>query len=280
MDGVLAAMAPGLALIWGGVFGALLGAVALFAMGLSGAPLRSGIAASAVVGALLGQGVTFCLQTPSVASFIAGAGVASADADMERVLKTYYPDDYAQVQAEIQTLKATGASEAQTRDAVRKITAQLMQRQMPLASTENALAYLGIANDEQQFLSADPDLCYHVMVDPTPEAFDELQQKLPADLKAREAHLMVKLLEQTATTPQPAKVTDDLDGKLKLWERDAFWGLSFDERDALKGGGPLQSKAGCDLVGNFLRPLDLMGGTDAAEAYKSLSEKGLQQFSG
>ena len=280
MDGVLAAMAPGLALIWGGVFGALLGAVVLFAMGLSGATLRSGIVVSAVVGALLGQGVTLCLQSPAVASFISGAGTASADADMERVLKTYYPDDYAQVQAEIQTLKATGASEAQTRDAVRKITAQLMQRQMPLASTENALAYLGIANDEQQVLSADPDLCYHVMVDPTPEAFEELQQKLPADLKAREAHQMLLLLEQTATRPQPARMTDDLDGKLKLWERDAFWGLSFEERDALKGGGPLQSKAGCDLVGNFLRPLGLMGGSDAAEAYKSLSEKGLQQFSG
>jgi hypothetical protein len=33
-------------------------------------------------------------------------------------------------------------------------------------------------------------------------------------------------------------------------------------------------------VGNFLRPLDLMGGSDAAEAYKALSEKGLQSLSG
>jgi hypothetical protein len=118
------------------------------------------------------------------------------------------------------------------------------------------------------------------LITPTPEAFDELQQKLPPDLRAREAHLTVRMLEQTATAPQPAKMTDDLKSKLDIWTRDAFWGLSFEERDALKGGGALQAKAGCDLVGNFLSPLDLMGGPDAAEAYKSLSAKGLSQISG
>jgi hypothetical protein len=149
---------------------------------------------------------------------------------------------------------------------------------MPLASTENALAYLDIAKDEQEALSADPDLCYRVLIAPTPDAFDELQQKLPPDLREREAHLTVKMLEQTATAPQPAKMTDDLKGRIDIWTRDAVWGLSFEERDALKGGGALQSKAGCDLVGNFLRPLDLMGGTDAAETYKALSTQGLQSL--
>jgi hypothetical protein len=115
---------------------------------------------------------------------------------------------------------------------------------------------------------------------PSAESMDELEQKLPADLKAREADLMVKLLEQTATHPQPAKMTDDLDSRIKIWIRDAYWGLSFDERDALKGGGSLQSKAGCDLVGNFLRPLQLMGGADAAETYKAITTNGLQQFNG
>jgi hypothetical protein len=220
------------------------------------------------------------MQTPAFASFAAGLGMASDDAEMERVLKTYYPDDYAQAKATEETMKATGASDGQTRAALRKIGMSLMLRQMPLASTDNALAYLDIAKDEQEALSADPDLCYRVLISPTPEAFDEMQQKLPPDLKARDAHLLVKMLEQTATAPQPAKMTDDLKSRLDIWTRDAFWGLSFEERDALKGGGALQSKAGCDLVGNFLRPLDLMGGSDAAEAYKSLVTQGLQQVNG
>jgi hypothetical protein len=160
---------------------------------------------------------------------------------------------------------------------VRRVALPLLQRQLPLASTENALGFLGIANDEQQALSNDPELCYRVLMTASAESMDELEQKLPADLKAREAHLMVKLLEQTATQPQPAKMTDDLDGRIKIWIRDAYWGLSFDERDALKGGS-LQSKAGCDMVGNFLRPLTLMGGADAAETYKAITTNGLQQF--
>jgi hypothetical protein len=278
MTGVLDFVAPNVALIWGGVLGAGAGALALYAANWSGARLQGGIAACAVAGALLGHAAVLCLQSPAFASFAAGAGLASDDAQMERVLKTYYPDDYAAAQSEMQTLKATGASEAQVRDAVRRVALPLLQRQMPLASTENALAFLDIANDEQQTLSKDPELCYQVLMTPSAEAMDQLEQKLPDDLRAREARQLVQLLEQTATHPQPARMTDDLDGRIKIWIRDAYWGLSFDERDALKGGGSLQSKAGCDMVGNFLRPLDLMGGTDAAEAYKALSTNGLRDF--
>jgi hypothetical protein len=280
MTGVLDIVAPNVALIWGGVAGAGVGAIALFAANWSGARLQGGIAACAVAGAVLGRVAVLALQSPAFASLAAGAGMASDEAQMQRVLKTYYPDDYAAAQAEIQTLNATGASDDQMKDAVRRIALPLLQRQMALASTENALAYLDIANDEQQDLSADPDLCYRVLMAPTPEAMDEMEKKLPADVKAREAGQMVKLLEQTATHPKPAKLTGDLDARLKIWLVDAYNGLSFEERDALKGGGPLQAKAGCELVGNFLRPLALMGGADAAEAYKALYTGALQDFHG
>jgi hypothetical protein len=280
MAGAADYLAPALALFGGGALGAALGGVLLFGTQWSGARLRGSIGAAAGFGAMLGLVATYGVPTPGLAFHLPRLLPPSDAEEMERVLKTYYPDDYAAAQSTMLTLKATGASDQQVRDAERKIALPLLQRQMPLASTENALAYLDIAKDEQQALSADPDLCYRVLIAPSPEAMDELPQKLPADLKAREAHLMVQLLEQTATHPQPAKMTDDLDGKLKIWIRDAYWGLSFDERDALQGGGSLQSKAGCDMVGNFLRPLDLMGGTDAAEAYKALSEKGLQSFNG
>jgi hypothetical protein len=280
MSGVVDIVVANAAFIWGGVLGAVAGGLALFAANWSGLRLQGGVAACAAAGALLAHMIVVGLQTPAFASFAAGVGMASDDARMEQVLKTYYPDDYAQVQAEIQTLKATGASDEQIKDAARRIALPLLQRQMPLASTDNALAYLDIANDEQQALSADPELCYRVLMTPSADAMDEMERKLPADLKAREAEQMVKLLEQTATHPQPAKMTDDLQGRLKIWIVDAYNGLSFEERDALKGGGPLQSKAGCDMVGNFLRPLTLMGGADAAEAYKALSEKGLESFHG
>ena len=280
MTDVVSLIAPNLAIIWGGVIGAGAGALALFSASWSGVRLQAGVAACAIAGATLAYGAAIAWQSPEFKSFAAGAGLASDDAEMERVLKTYYPDDYAEAQATEQTLKATGASELQTKTALRKIAISLMQRQLPLASTENALAYLDIAKDEQAALSDDPELCYRVLFAPTPEALDEMRQKLPPDLVAREAHLTVKLLEQTATAPQPAKMTDDLKGRMAIWTRDAFWGLSFEERDALKGGGSLQSKAGCDLVGNFLRPLDMMGGADAAETYKAVSAEGLQQIHG
>lgn len=280
MAGVADLLAPGLALFGGGAVGAALGGVLLFATDWSGARLRAAIAACAGVGAVLGLIVTYGLPAPSFAFKLPRLTPPSDSERMEAVLKTYYPDDFASVQGEMQALKATGASDDQRRDAVREIALPLLKRQMALASTENALAYLDIANQEQQDLSSDPQLCYAVLMAPTPAAMDALEHRLPADLKAREAHQMLLLLEQTATHPQPAKLTDDLKARLRIWMMDAFDGLSFEERDALKGGGPLQSKAGCDLVGNFLRPLGLMGGSDAAEAYKALITNGAQDLSG
>jgi hypothetical protein len=140
MDGVARLIAPDVALIWGGVLGAAVGGLALFAANWSGVRLQLGVALCAIAGAALGFTAVRIWQSPEFASFAAGAGMASDDAQMERVLKTYYPDDYAQVSATEQTLKATGASDVQIKDAVRKIAISLMQRQLPLASTENSLA--------------------------------------------------------------------------------------------------------------------------------------------
>jgi hypothetical protein len=271
-------LALALALFGGAAIGAAVGGALFLGRGRAGATAT--VAACAGGGALFGLIATVGLPMPALASLLPRLEQASAGAELERVLKTYYPQAYAEAKSTAGTLKAGGASDQQITDAMRRVALPLLRDQMPLASKENALAYLGIAKDEQAFLSSTPELCYRVLVTPSAGALDELEQALPADLKAREAQAAVKLLEQTATAPQPAKMTDDLKSKLEIWTRDAFWGLSFEERDALKGGGPLQAKAGCDFVGNFLRPLDMMGGDDAAEAFKSLSSQGLQQFNG
>jgi hypothetical protein len=269
--------APVLALIGGGAIGAAIGGAVLAAQDWSGARFRAGLAIAFCLGAGLGYLVVAGPPSLDFAHFLPRLGPPSASEETERVLKTYYPDDYAAAKSTVDTLKATGASDAQTQSALRKVALSLMQRQMPLASTENALAYLDVAKDEQALLSKNPDLCYQVVMQPTPDALDQLQAALPDDLKKREASLALKLLEQTATAPQPARMTADLDSKIQIWTRDAVWGLSFDERDALQSGGALRSKAGCEVVGNYLRMLSMIGGTDAAEAYKSLSEKGLQR---
>jgi hypothetical protein len=156
-----------------------------------------------------------------------------------------------------------------------------MQRQMPLANNENALAYLEIARDEQAFMvKNNPDLCYRVTMAPSADAEQELATSMPDDLRQREERLGLKLLEQTATAPQPPKPSEELDGKLKIWAQDAFNGLSFEERDALRDGGELRDKAACDAVGNLIRMLVMLGGTDAVEAYKEMSAKGLQRMGG
>jgi hypothetical protein len=157
----------------------------------------------------------------------------------------------------------------------------LMKRQMPLANDENTLALLGVAQDEQAFMAKNnPSLCYRVTMEPSADAQDELVASMPDDLRQREETLGLKLLQQTATAPQPPKPSEDLDGKLKMWALDAFNGLSFEERDALRDGGELRDKAACEAVGNLINMLAMMGGTDAVEAYKALSARGLQHMSG
>jgi hypothetical protein len=281
MSGVADILVPVLALLGGGAVGAAVGGVALMRSDWSGGRLRGAIASCAVVGAVFGLVATVGLPMPALASLLPKSSSLAMGDDGERVLKTYYPDDYAQVQSTESTLKATGASQAQIAAAVHRQMIALMQRQMPLASNENTLAYLAIARDEQVFMArTNPNLCYRVSMEPSVAAQDELVASMPDDMRRREATLGLKLLEQTATAPQPPKPSEDLDGKLKIWAWDAFNGLSFEERDALKGGGELHDKAACDAVGNMINMLVMMGGTAAVEAYKALSAKGLQQMSG
>jgi hypothetical protein len=280
MSGAADIMVPALALLGGGAVGAALGGVAMLRSEWTGARLRGAIASCALVGAVFGLVATVGIPMPALASLLPKFGSAAAEQDTERVLKAYYPDDYAQVQSTESTLKATGASEAQVSAALHRQMLALMQRQMPLANDENALAYLEVARNEQAFMKTRPDLCYRVVMEPSPDALDELASTMPDDLKQREAHLALKLLEQTATAPQPPKPSEELDGKLKIWSWDAFNGLSFEERDALKSGGELRGKAACDAVGNLLDMLSMMGGADAVEAYKALSAKGMQRMGG
>jgi hypothetical protein len=281
MTGVADIVVPALALLGGGAVGAALGGAALLRSDWNAARMRGVIAGCAIVGAVFGLVATVGVPMPALASLLPKFSSSPMADDTEHVLKTYYPDDYAQAQSTESTLKATGASQAQIAAALHRQMLSLMQRQMPLASNENTLAYLTVARDEQVFMAkSNPNLCYRVTMEPSVAAQDELVASMPDDMKQREASLGLKLLEQTATAPQPPKPSEELDGKLKIWAWDALNGLSFDERDALRDGGELHDKAACDAVGNLINMLVMMGGTDAVEAYKALSAKGLEHMSG
>ena len=281
MTGVADIAVPALALLGGGAVGAALGGAALMRSNWDGGRMRGAIASCAVVGAVFGLVATVGVPMPALASLLPKSSSSPMGEDTERVLKTYYPDDYAQAQSTERTLKATGASQAQITAAEHLQMISLMQRQMPLANNENTLAYLAIARDEQVFMAkSNPNLCYRVTMEPAVAAQDELVASMPDDMKQREADLGLRLLQQTATAPQPPKPSEDLDGKLKIWAWDAFNGLSFEERDALKDGGELRDKAACEAVGNLINMLVMLGGTDAVEAYKALSAKVPQRMSG
>jgi hypothetical protein len=263
------------ALVGGGALGAALG-VALNV--LTGGRARAAILLFAVLGGAFCAVMTVTLPMPALTSALSSLGGAPTDEETQRVLKAYYPDDYAQTQATQRTLTATGASQAQINAALHHQMLALMQRQMPLASDENARAYLAIARDEYEFMKSNPDLCYRVTMEPSADTEAELANVLPSDLQIREQRLGLKLLEQAATAPQPPKPSQELDGKLKMWAWDAVSGLSSDERTALQSGGELRGKAACHAVGDMLEMIS-WSGPDEVEAYKALSAKGFDRMS-
>jgi hypothetical protein len=267
-----------LALIGGAAVGGAAGGGLMGALQWSGGRLRAAIGTSAVVGATVGFMVTGGVPMPSLAALLPRLGGPSDAEEIQRVMKTYYPADYQSAVAEQQTLAATGASKDQVVAAMRQIALPLMQRQMPYASTDNAMAELDVVRDEQAFLMSRPDLCYRLLAQPSPQTLSELQTVLPDDLRERDAKLMIKMLEQTATAPQAPHPPASMDSDLTIWARDAFDGLSFDDRDALTKGGADHDKAACEMYGNMLRIIAFSGPTEAGEALKAITVKGLQRM--
>jgi hypothetical protein len=265
----------GVGAIGAALFGAMAGALKLGGGQMAGA---TGI--GVVLGAAIGLLVADPSALPSLGDIVPKFGAAADDADMARVLKAYYPNDWAQVQTILAANTAGQAPDAQTEQALRQIGAPLMERQLPLASTENVSAFLALTRDEQKVLMDKPDLCLRVMTAPGPETTTDMVAAMPDELKAREARLAIAVLEQTATHPQAPHPTANTDQELTIWARDAYDGLSFDERDALHGAGGAEAegKAYCKMLGNLLYTLTFDYPPDATEVYKSLIAKGVERM--
>jgi hypothetical protein len=179
-------------------------------------------------------------------------------------------------------MQTLGASRAEMETTVRSMALPLVQRQFALASTDNADAYYDIVVEEQKLMAQRPDLCLRSMTSPSAATASEIEAAMPGDLKGRETRLVVKLLEQTATRPQPAHPPVDIDQKLTIWSRDAYDSLSFEERDALKGAGgaDAQGAAACKVMGALLGMMAFFSPEDKAETFKALEAKGLAQSGG
>ncbi len=244
------------------------------------------IGAMAAVAALLGAGLGYFAiarpampSLPSLAELVPGFGEADDAVNMERVLKTYYPDDYVQAKTALDDLKSGRATKDDTERTLRTIAFPLILRQLPQASTDNVAAYLAITRDEQALLAKDPDLCGRMMNDPDPDTLHDMAAAMPQQLRQREAHLAIQVLEQTATHPQPPSPKADTERELSIWAMDAVNGLSFEERDALRAGGSqLHAAAECKVFGNLLYTLVNDYPPDATEVYKALLAKGVTRL--
>ena len=98
MSGAADILVPALALLGGGAVGAALGGAALFRTDWTGDRLRGAIAGCALIGSVLGL-VASGVPMPALASLLPRFPSAPTQADGERILKTYYPDDYAQARS-------------------------------------------------------------------------------------------------------------------------------------------------------------------------------------
>lgn len=288
MNGASDLMVSGLALAGGGalgaVFGVVLGLGLKWTAGWLAAIAVSLGAAGAVIG-LMFVGDAAMPKLPSLSDLLPKFGQAAYAADAERVLKTYYPDDYAAGEQTASAMRASGATNAQIEQAMIGVALPLMQRQLPLASTDNTLAMLQLTRDEQEILAKDPQLCLRVMMQPGADTAQQMQDALPDDLKTRQEALAIKILEQTATKPQPPNPTADTDQKLKLWMWEAGSSLTFEERDALKaategGASDAAGAAACKVMGSLLMTMAYAPPGDATEIYKALEAKGVERMGG
>jgi hypothetical protein len=272
----------GLGLLGGGALGAAIGGALSGLARWDGARLTALVASFCLVGAGLGVVMIGGASVANVAAMLPRADRFADETRSLAVLKAHYPDDYAAATKVLADARRDGASRDQADAALRRISTPLIQRQLPLASTANALTMLRITRDEQRQLARDPQLCFRSMMQPgavTPDTFTAIATD---DVKRREGELIPVLLEQTATHPQPPRPPADLDRKLRLWTADGVGALSMQDRALLANLNSTptdaQAKAVCDILGNVLDGLLAASPDDAAEAFKAISAKGMQRI--
>ena len=145
--------------------------------------------------------------------------MVSAEKDLERVLKQYYPDDYA---------KMRGAVFSFNNGRVRDMAIRLMQRQAPYADDDSMMGVIRIARDEtKEAHDKSPKQCAETLSGGGLPSEDD-------DLKAQAVQVFTHYLEQTATDPRSGREQADTTSLRGRIAKGAMARLPVDEQEAIK----------------------------------------------
>ena len=236
-----------------------------------------------VVGCMAaGAGLGFTYGEPlSVPGYVGAAEARAVDMGLPsggsesavlRVLKAYYPGDYAGAVLALKAGAAGKTTRSETRSAFDGAVAPVLAHELPKASTENTLAFLKLARREQKAMMGDPAACWRAMhaIGPAPAAAD-----LPQNLRDDEMRLMARLLTQTALAPQNVPLPADTSARLRRVASGAMADLPAASRQALAGieGRPnrVQAQAACDFGLRLYEALLAAPDDDAAQMFKALA---------
>jgi hypothetical protein len=274
-----------LGLLGGAGLGAALGGGAAGVLKWRGGQLAAVMGGFALMGAFAGLFIVGDMTGGpgfDLRAMLANASESRQEKRLLAVLKAHYPEEHTQASQTLATLRAGKASPEEIEKAMSAIGLPLMERQIPLVDTPHAQALLRLSREQQRVLSLNPQLCFRAMMQPGPETLAEIEAATPPPRRARAAEVAVDVLEQTALHPQPPKPSEDIERKTMLWMMNGVSGLSFAERDQLKGlnSTPTDEQAAvvCHIYANVLDGLLAASPDDAAEVYKSLTAKGLSQM--
>lgn len=117
-----------------------------------------------------------------------------------RAIKTYYPDDYNRLAAQVRALSVQ-SSPAEAQSAVGDVLAMVVTRQRPKANAESALGLYKVTRAEGDALRRiSPSECAAFMDGrPAPS----LARAMTPEIEAQDFAAAARLLEQTAKRPEP-----------------------------------------------------------------------------
>ncbi len=195
-----------------------------------------------------------------------------------KALHDYYPQEYQQVIAMLKASKLDASNKVAVQDHIRPVIAQLMAKQAPHMSEENAIATFHLAVDEAKTLKArSAEDCVNFLNGGGRFGFaaDEVFTKEELE---RDTTLTAKLLAQTAVSPLPTAAPLSSEQRAKL-ARAAVDTLPAASRETLMpilqyGGTPVgaaQQGAYCDFTIAILQQLLAMPPKESGPMFRALA---------
>ena len=276
----------GLTLLGGGAVGASLAGILGGLLKGVGARLHLFIIGGMAIGA--GMGFTYGGPT-SIPGYVGAAEAQAMDLGLPsggreeavlKVLRAYYPSDYARAVAVLAPRKGEHAPPVRTQAAFDRAVTPVLARETPQANTENTLDMIRLARREQKAMMSDPALCYRTM---RARGRQASAFHGAAALRDEEMRLTARLLTQTALAPEVSRLPADVDERLRRLAGAALADLQPAERAAflsVRGHASptrAQASAACDLGVKLYDAMLMAPDSEAAQMYKGLASAGFQR---